>query len=265
MYANRAWVAVADSMLIVPTNSTYHQGAGTSMVTFSSGYGGSIYNADRQAVDYGTAPRTGILVAPDGGYLFAGWSHDGYRSHRGKPVAARSGIMHYDTLAVFGDVAFRAEFELHRYPIRYYLNEGENAENNPAVYTVESVPVTLEAPHKPDDVFTGWSGSNGEEPQLTVTIPAGSTGEREYYANYLYSGRESHAAETAEADKVWSSGNGAYIRTSRSGSIARIYTPDGILRRQHTILSAGTAKYLLDPGIYIIKLNDSAGWKILIK
>ncbi|MDR1224402.1 MAG: hypothetical protein LBL07_16195 [Tannerella sp.] len=64
MYANRAWVAVADSMLIVPTNSTYRQGAGTSMVTFSAGYGGSICNAGRQAVDYGTAAGEGIPVAP---------------------------------------------------------------------------------------------------------------------------------------------------------------------------------------------------------
>ncbi|MDR1097350.1 MAG: hypothetical protein LBL57_04380, partial [Tannerella sp.] len=96
-------------------------------------------------------------------------------------------------------------------------------------------------------------------------IPAGSTGEREYYANYLYSGRESHAAETPETDRIWSSGNEAYIRTSRSGSIARIYTPDGILRRQHTVLSAGTTKFRLDPGIYIIKLNNGTGWKILIQ
>ncbi|MDR1224401.1 MAG: hypothetical protein LBL07_16190 [Tannerella sp.] len=148
--------------------------------------------------------------------------------------------MHYDTPAVYGDVMFRAEFELNRYPIHYHLNDGENAESNPPVYTVESVPVTLAASFKSGDVFTGWSGSNGDEPQLTVTIPAGSTGEREYYANYLYSGRESHAAETPEADKIRSSVNEAYIRTSRSGSIARVYMPDGILRRQHTVLSAGT-------------------------
>ncbi|MDR1097205.1 MAG: InlB B-repeat-containing protein, partial [Tannerella sp.] len=228
-------------------------------------YGGSIYNAGRQAVDYGTAASEGILVAPDEGYRFAGWSHDSYISHRGKRIAARSGIMYYDTLAVFGDVLFRAEFELNRYPIHYPLNDGENAADNPSVYTVESVPVTLAAPFKSGDVFTGWSGSNGDDPQLTVTIPAGSTGEREYYANYLYSGRESHATETPETDRIWSSGNEAYIRTSRSGSIARIYTPDGILRHQHTVLSSGITKFRLDPGIYIIKLNNGTGWKILIR
>jgi uncharacterized repeat protein (TIGR02543 family) len=115
-------------------------------------------------------------------------------------------------------------------------------------------------------VFTGWSGSNGDEPQLTVTIPTGSTGEREYYANFLYSGRESYASEAAsKANKVWSFGDEAYIRTSRSGSIVKVYTPDGILRRQHTILAVDTTKFRLDPGIYIIKLNNGTGWKVLIE
>jgi uncharacterized repeat protein (TIGR02543 family) len=265
LYVNRAWVVVADSILVPTANGTYHQGAGTGTVTFSAGHGGSIYNAGPQAVDYSTAPREGILVAPDEGYSFAGWSHDEYISHRGKLIAARSGIMYYDTLAVFGDVAFRAEFEINRYPIYYRLNAGENAADNPPVYTVESAPITLADPSKPDDVFIGWSGSNGEEPQLTVTIPTGSTGEREYYANFLYSGRESYTMEAPAADKIWSSGNDAYIRTSRSGSITKVYTPDGILRRQHTILSAGTTTFRLDPGIYIIKLNNDAGQKILIE
>jgi hypothetical protein len=46
---------------------------------------------------------------------------------------------------------------------------------------------------------------------------------------------------------------------SRSSNTAKVYTPDGILRRQHTILSAGTTKFRLDPGIYIIKLNNGTG------
>jgi uncharacterized repeat protein (TIGR02543 family) len=250
-------------MRIVPTgNSTYHQGAGMSTVTFSAGYGGSIYNADPQVVDYSTPARAGVLVAANEGYEFAGWRHDAYTSFRGNPIPARSGIMRYDTLAIYGDVELRADFTLNRYPIRYYLNDAENAEANPLEYTVESAAITLAPPHKPGDVFTGWTGSNGEDPQKTATIPAGSTGEHEYYANFLYSGREA-CAEEPKTDKIWAAGNEAYVRTFRPGSIVRIYTPDGVLRRQHTILATGTTKFRLAPGVYIVTLNGGTGYKII--
>jgi uncharacterized repeat protein (TIGR02543 family)/uncharacterized repeat protein (TIGR01451 family) len=263
LFVNRAWIQVNDTVL-VPTNSAYHQGAGTSMVTFSAAAGGSIYNAEPQAVDYSTTARTGVLIVPDDGYRFAGWSHDAYVSHRGKPIAAASGITLYDTLAVYGDVELTARFEPETYLIRYHLHDGENASANPPAYTVESDLITLAAPRKTGDVFTGWTGSNGDAPQETVTIPSGTTGELEYYANYLYSGREASAPEDAKTDNIWSSGNEAYIRTSHAGSIARIYSPDGVLHAQRTIISAGTTKIRLEQGIYIVTLNNGAGRKIVI-
>jgi uncharacterized repeat protein (TIGR02543 family) len=268
LYVNRAWVEIiaGTKTYSIPTgNRTYHQGAGTSVVTFSAGRGGSICNADPQAVDYSTTARAGVLVAVDEGYDFAGWSHDAYTSYRGREIAARSGILHYDTLAIYGDVELRADFALNRYPIRYCLNGAENAGANPPEYTVESAAITLAPPRKAGDVFTGWTGSNGDVPQETVTIPAGSTGDRAYYANFLYSGREAYAEEKTKPDKIWATGNEAYIRTSRSGSIVRVYTPDGVLRRQHTILSAGVTKFRLEDGIYIITLNNGAGQKVFIE
>jgi uncharacterized repeat protein (TIGR02543 family) len=263
LYFNQAWVLL-DNTINVPTNYTYHQGAGTSIVTFSAGYGGNIYNADPQVIDYSTSAGTGILVAPDEGYHFVGWSHDDYTSHRGKSIKAQSGIMHYDTLVIFGNVELRANFEPERYPIRYYLNGSVNDESNPVAYTVESAPLTLAAPLKEGDVFVGWTGTNGEEPQAIVTIPKGLTGEVAYYANFLYSGREDIVPEKTKADRIWSAGNEAYIYTSRPGSIVRIFTPNGVLRRQHTILSEGLTKLKLEPGIYIVALNNGAGQKIII-
>lgn len=32
--------------------------------------------------------------------------------------------------------------------------------------------------------FTGWTGSNGETPQLQVTIPVGNTEDKTYTANF---------------------------------------------------------------------------------
>jgi uncharacterized repeat protein (TIGR02543 family) len=264
LYINQAWIVVADTILLPTSNSTYHQGAGTCVVTFSTGHGGSTYNTEPQVIDYSTSANEGVLVVPDEGHRFTGWSHDDYISYRGELIKAKSGIMYYDTLAIFGNVEFRANFELNNYPIRYHLNDGINAESNPALYTIESGPITLDAPYKAGDVFVGWTGSNGEESQKTVTIPAGSTGELEYYANFLYSGRENDIPEKA-TDKIWSAGNEVYIRTSRIGSIVRIFTPDGVMREQHTILSVGiTTKLKLPEGIYIITLNNGAGKKVII-
>jgi uncharacterized repeat protein (TIGR02543 family) len=265
MFVNRAWVTVSDS-LKVPTNGTYHQGAGVSTVTFSASVGGEICNATPQALDFRTSPRNGVLVVPDEGYRFAGWSHGEYTSLRDERIEACSGIMLYDTLVIYGNVELRAVFVLEEYPVRYHLNGGENASGNPAAYTVESGAIILEAPRKTGDVFTGWTGSNGDDPQTEVVILRGSTGELEYYANYLYSGREDAIREwVEETDKIWASGSEAFIRTSRPGSIARIYTPDGVLRELRTLLSAGTTKVGLVPGVYIVTLNNSAGQKIIIK
>jgi uncharacterized repeat protein (TIGR02543 family)/uncharacterized repeat protein (TIGR01451 family) len=267
MFVNRAWITAGDTIHLPTVNSTYHQGAGVSVVTFSApAKGGDILNATPQALDYRTAPRTGVLAVPDEGYTFTGWSHDTYTSLRGEHIAARTGIMHYDTLTIYGTVELRAVFAPEQYPLRYHLHGGENAEGNPPAYTVESDVITLGAPHKANDVFTGWTGANGNDPQPSVTIPHGSTGERDYYANYLYSGREAIEPQPSiPEDKIWSSGDELYIRTAKAGSIARIYTPDGVLREQRTLLSAGMTKIRLDPGVYIVTLNNSAGQKIIIK
>jgi hypothetical protein len=109
-YINKAWVRVSDTLRVM-TNSTYHQGAGIAVVTFSALFGGNIYNADEQALDYGTSPRSGISVAPDEGFRFAGWRHDGYVSLKGEVRKADSGIMRCDTLTVYGNVELHAVFE----------------------------------------------------------------------------------------------------------------------------------------------------------
>jgi hypothetical protein len=110
-YINKAIIQVSDT-LFVSTNRTYHQGAGVSVVSFSSSFGGNIYNADEQALDYKTSPRNNILVVPDEGYRFAGWRHDEYISLRGEVIRAASGIMHCDSLTIYGNVELHAVFEL---------------------------------------------------------------------------------------------------------------------------------------------------------
>jgi hypothetical protein len=296
LFANRAWALTSDTIL-TPTNSVYHQGAGLSLVTFSASAGGNLYNADLQAVDYSATPRAGVLVAPDEGYRFAGWSHEAYVSHRGAAVPPVAGIERYDTLPIYGDVNLHARFEPVPYPIRYLLHGGENAPANPSSYTIEDATITLAPPVKAGDVFIGWTAASaaaladrtdasaaafagqtdasaaafagqtaasGDAPQKVVTIPAGSTGERTYYANYLYSGREAVVPSPSETgDAVWAAAGELYVRTSRAGSIVRIYTPDGVMRRRHAILAPGLTKFPLVEGVYIVTLNNGEGWKVV--
>ena len=265
LFINKAWVTVSDT-LKVQTNSTFHQGGGISIMVFSAGIGGHIYNSGDQALDYMTSPESGVIIVPEEGYHFAGWSHDNYVSLRGKTIEAKTGITHYDTLTVYGNVELRANFEPEMYPIDYYLNGGINSASNPATYSIESGAIILESPQKVDDIFIGWSGSNGEDPQQVVSIPEGSLGKLEYYANYLNSGRENDIQKhNTEEDKIWAAKNELYIKTSKAGSIVRVYTIEGVLRVAHTVVTAGESKMKLPTGIYAVTLNNGIGHIVSIE
>jgi hypothetical protein len=191
MYINNAWILVSDTLNIT-TNRTYHQGAGASVVTFSASLGGSIYNADAQALDYKTSPRSGILTVPDEGYRFAGWRHDEYVSLRGELIRANSGIMHCDSLTIYGNVELYAIFE-------------------------------------PDDSTDNPEINNGiEKPETSQT-----------------------------EEKIWSAENTLYVKTNKSGSIVRIYTINGALYEQHTILTEGITPIKLPQGTYVVHISPT--------
>ncbi|MBP5304200.1 MAG: hypothetical protein J6Z00_04875 [Clostridia bacterium] len=54
---------------------------------------------------------------------------------------------------------------------------------NPEEYDGEDE-ITLTAPNKPGSKFIGWTGSNGPTPEMFVTIPQGSTGNKVYTAHW---------------------------------------------------------------------------------
>ena len=57
------------------------------------------------------------------------------------------------------------------------MNNGTNNPSNPSSYTVQSPTITLLDPTRPGFFFTGWTPTN--------TIPAGSTGNRTFTANWV--------------------------------------------------------------------------------
>ncbi|MBO4839889.1 MAG: InlB B-repeat-containing protein [Bacteroidaceae bacterium] len=69
------------------------------------------------------------------------------------------------------------------YPITYDLDGG--TADNPTSYKYITSTITLNAPTKDGNYyFAGWTGSNGDEPQKTVTIPQYTHGALSYTAHW---------------------------------------------------------------------------------
>ena len=70
------------------------------------------------------------------------------------------------------------------YSISYELAGGEVEGQNPTKYTVESDSIKLINPTRTGYTFQGWIGTGLTEATIDVTIPKGSTGDREYTATW---------------------------------------------------------------------------------
>ena len=127
---------------------------------------------DEQTIDCGTTPRRPSDPA-----------HDGYDL---KCWKTSSGCVDFD-LPIEEDTIIESSYNLITYNITYDLDGGSLPEEttNPSTYTVETDSFTLNNPSKTYYDFIGWTGSNGDEPEETVTIEKGSTGNKEYTANYI--------------------------------------------------------------------------------
>ena len=106
------------------------------------------------------------------GYTFVGWTGTGL-SEPTKDVT----INH-----MTGNRSYTAVYEKDAYIIKYNLSGGTTT--NPTRYDVTSGDIVLSYPSRPGYRFLGWTGTGLEELTMDVTIPAGSTGDREYTASY---------------------------------------------------------------------------------
>ena len=70
------------------------------------------------------------------------------------------------------------------YEITYDLDGGQPTKDNPSNYTAETETFTLNNPTKTGYTFTGWTGTDLDNPKTEVIIAKGSTGNREYKANW---------------------------------------------------------------------------------
>ena len=115
------------------------------------------------------------------GYVFQGWS------------TTADGDVEYYNEAEVRNLTGEANgiFELYAvwakadFTIDYTLDGGAFEDGDEiSSYSIESETFTLPIPVKEGYTFEGWSGSNGETPQATVTIPKGSHGNLFYQAHW---------------------------------------------------------------------------------
>lgn len=70
------------------------------------------------------------------------------------------------------------------YTISYTLNDGTLPSGYPTSYTITTNTFSLSNPTRTGYTFAGWTGSNGNEKQTSVSIAKGSTGDKSYTANW---------------------------------------------------------------------------------
>lgn len=159
--------------------TTFIAADGSTVVTYDyirNKYQLTVENIEGATVDgarsglyyYGEEIELTVNILP--GYVFEGWSNGETEENITITIGA-------------GDYTIGPRVVLETYLITYNLDDGL-LENQIDEYTVKSEDFYLGIPAKEGYVFVGWTGSNGNTPELDVLIESGSTGDRNYIANW---------------------------------------------------------------------------------
>ena len=122
--------------------------------------------------DWATSTQT--IASSRNGYECTAWNTQA--DGKGTAYTADTVLRSTETVDLY------AQWSVIGYDITYELDGGTNADGNPATYTVESEAITLAAPTRMGYNFEGWTYDGQKEPEETVTIEKGSTGDRTYTA-----------------------------------------------------------------------------------
>lgn len=127
-----------------------------------------------------------VLVTPNIGYYLEDFScTNGYQNHAiiNSSSSEKQTITIHNNNENIGSIC-NATFRLATYKIVYNLDGGTIEGEYPTTYTMESSLITLKNPTRTGYDFIGWTTPEDETPQMKVTIPKGSTGNRSYTAHW---------------------------------------------------------------------------------
>ncbi|MCK9482132.1 MAG: InlB B-repeat-containing protein [Bacteroidia bacterium] len=140
---------------------TYHLGGGT-----NHGSNPLNYTIEQVPITLQNASRAG--------YSFEGWYKEESFINKVTNIPAGS----------TGNKTFYAKWSVVDYNIIYYLNGGTNPSSNKDGYTVEQLPSTLHDASRPGYAFKGWYDNVSFNGNPITQIPAGSTGNKIFYAKW---------------------------------------------------------------------------------
>ena len=143
-------------------------------MNYTIGYtlnGGSV---STNPTSYTIATNTITLNNPTkDGYTFKGWTGSNGNTPQTSVQIAKGST---------GNKTYTANWEKLTYTITYDYAGGSGF--NVESYDVETATFQLAAPQRAGYTFLGWTGSNGNTPQMTVQIAKGSTGNKTYTAHW---------------------------------------------------------------------------------
>ena len=143
------------------------------IVNYTIGYTLNSGSVSGNPTSYNVETATFTLKNPTRtGYTFKGWTGSNGTTPQTTVQITKGSI---------GAKTYTANWTPITYNITYDYAKGEG--NNPATYTVETPTFQL-AVTRLGYTFLGWTGSNGNTPQTTVQITKGSTGDKNYVANW---------------------------------------------------------------------------------
>ena len=186
-----------------------------------------------------------------------------YKTPRGKWINGAEGTQ-VETPTKFDIDYIDLELVETEFNISYILNGG--TASNPLIYTALTDDFTLVNPVKEGYLFTGWTGSNGDAPELEATITKGTTGDLIFIANWLLYGDVNKDKSVDSVDLIFIEQyiEGMIDFTATQKSVSDVNT-DGVIDDVDVhILS----KYISDGGTkpegYNIKLPYDSGEKYTI-
>lgn len=107
------------------------------------------------------------------GYDYIGWYKD----------TTTINAWNFSTDVVNTPVTLYAKWSLKSYTITYNLNNGTNG-NNPTSYAISNTAITLTNATKDGYDFAGWFENSGLTGTAVTSIPAGSTGDKVFWAKW---------------------------------------------------------------------------------
>lgn len=145
------------------------------------------------------------------------------------------------------------------YTLSYDLARGTTNPENPTEYAAGSN-ITLSNPTKPGYIFSGWSGTGITGTAVSVTITAGSTGNRSYTANWKIPSSSSNYNVTVPVNGSASGTLPVTINTGTGSVSIDASTQTSLLSRGKSIITvppiSGVDSYTL--GILVPTLSTSA-------